>query len=124
MSALTKKRPTEEVSIIVKSGQEPKVFRLSEKNAGPILKLLAPYKEEDSISWEELTDTRMKKHSAPGVALRGARIKEDMSQAELSKKTGIAQYNLSKMENGERPIGKTLAKRLSRVLNIDYRVFL
>ncbi len=51
------------------------------KNAGPILKLLAPYKEEDSISWEELTDTRMKKHSAPGVAHRGARIKENMSQA-------------------------------------------
>jgi len=47
-----------------------------------------------------------------------------MSQGELAKKLGIPQGNLSKMENGKRPIGKAMAKRLSEILNIDYRVFL
>ena len=124
MSALTKKRPTEEVSIMVSSSGEPMVFKLSGKNAKSILKLLAPYQEENSISWDALAATRIKKYSEPGLALRGARVKEGLSQADLSKKTGIAQYNLSKMENGERPIGKSLAKRLSKILNVDYRIFL
>ncbi|MDR3632006.1 MAG: helix-turn-helix transcriptional regulator [Desulfocapsaceae bacterium] len=37
---------------------------------------------------------------------------------------GIPQRHVSEMENGKRPIGKETAKRLSKALHTDYRVFL
>ncbi len=64
------------------------------------------------------------KYSKAGATLQGARVKEGLSQVELAEKLKISQTNLSKMENGKRPIGKNMAKRLSKVLNINYRVFL
>lgn len=60
----------------------------------------------------------------PGTVLAGARIKEDMSQSELSRITVIPQRHISEMENGKRPIGKEMAKRLAKALNISYKVFL
>lgn len=59
-----------------------------------------------------------------GMALRGARTKEDVRQEDLAQRTGIPQRHISEMENGKRPIGKKNAKILSKALNIDYRVFL
>ncbi len=60
----------------------------------------------------------------PGLSLVGARYKEDMTQKELSKLTGIPQGHISQMENGKRPIGITIAKKLGKALNISYKVFL
>jgi hypothetical protein len=37
---------------------------------------------------------------------------------------GKKQNNLSEMENGKRPIGKNMAKRLAEVLHTNYKVFL
>lgn len=79
---------------------------------------------EKTVPADEVFKDLDKKYTRPGVALRGARGKEGMSQGELAKKLGIPQGNLSKMENGKRPIGKAMAKRLADILNIDYRVFL
>jgi len=59
-----------------------------------------------------------------GVAIRGARGKEGLTQKQLAQRTGIAQHHISEMENGKRPIGKDTARRLADALNIDYRVFL
>jgi len=59
-----------------------------------------------------------------GVAIRGARGKEGLTQKQLAELTGIAQHHISEMENGKRPIGKETAKKLAKALNIDYRVFL
>ncbi|QXE90183.1 helix-turn-helix domain-containing protein [Geomonas subterranea] len=59
-----------------------------------------------------------------GVAIRGARGKEGLTQRQLAELTGIAQHHISEMENGKRPIGKETARRLADALNIDYRVFL
>ena len=42
----------------------------------------------------------------------------------LAELTGIPQRHISEMENGKRPIGKEMAKRLGKVLNISYKVFL
>ena len=36
----------------------------------------------------------------------------------------IPQRHISEMENGKRTIGKEMAKRLSKVLHTDYKVFL
>jgi plasmid maintenance system antidote protein VapI len=42
----------------------------------------------------------------------------------MAKKIGVTQGDLSKMEKGERPIGKKLAVRIGKTLSIDYRRFL
>jgi len=58
------------------------------------------------------------------LSLRGARHKEGLSQKELSIITGIAITNISKMENGQRKIGETVAKKLAHALKVKYKVFL
>lgn len=59
-----------------------------------------------------------------GNALRGARYREDVSQRELSRLTGVSVRNISAMENGRRPIGKEMARRFATVLNTDWRLLL
>jgi transcriptional regulator with XRE-family HTH domain len=56
--------------------------------------------------------------------LRAARTKEAMSQLQLAGLTGIPQRHISAMEHGKRTIGKERAKKLAKVLQVDYRLFL
>lgn len=79
---------------------------------------IAPY-VLDPINWKDVYP-----NFHPGQALKGARIKEDLTQAELSKKMAIPQRHISEMENGKRPIGKAMAKRFAEVLNVGYRIML
>lgn len=80
-------------------------------------------KDAASIPWREafpeITDATL-----PGVCLRGARAREVLTQKQLSEKTGIPTRHLSEMENGKRPIGKAMAKRLGEALGVGYKVFL
>ena len=62
--------------------------------------------------------------SLPGVVLAGARGKEGITQRELSRRVGIPQRHISEMERSKRPIGKEMAKKLGKALDIDYRVLL
>ncbi|MCM0081955.1 helix-turn-helix domain-containing protein [Geomonas sp. Red32] len=78
--------------------------------------------EKESYTIEEVSPELSSNSS--GVAVRGARGKEGLTQKQLSALTGIAQHHISEMENGKRPIGKDVAKKLAHALNIDYRVFL
>ena len=58
------------------------------------------------------------------IALRGLRRREGLTQVEMGKLLRIPQGNLSQMENGKRPIGKQIAKRLAELFKTDYRLFL
>ncbi|HNX74567.1 MAG TPA: helix-turn-helix transcriptional regulator [Candidatus Rifleibacterium sp.] len=74
---------------------------------------------DDSIAWEEvLLD------SQPGKILRALRYRDGKSQKWLSEQLGMKQPNVSAMEKGERPIGKSIAKKLGELFNISYKVFL
>jgi len=77
----------------------------------------------DRVPWRDLfpeyTDEEL-----PGVCLSGSRLKEGMTQKELSELTGIPQSHISEMENGKRQIGKKRAKILAKALNVGYKVFL
>jgi len=59
-----------------------------------------------------------------GSAIRGLRLREGLTQEQLAHLLGVKRTNLSEMENGKRPIGKNMAKRLAQVLKTDYKVFL
>lgn len=60
-----------------------------------------------------------------GMALRGARYREGVTQRQLAEKTGIPQRHISELENGKRQMGREWAKKLAAALNVsDYRVFL
>ncbi len=118
-----RKLPTEEIELV---SIGDKTFHIPIEKARAMLVLLKgeEARTELTIPSEEVFKNLDLKYSRPGVALRGARGKEDMSQVELAEKLGVTQSDLSKMEHGKRPIGKKMAKRLSKILDIDYRVFL
>ena len=59
-----------------------------------------------------------------GIAIKGLRYRENLTQDQLSRKLGIKRHHISEMENGKRPIGKEMARRLADALNADYKVFL
>jgi len=62
--------------------------------------------------------------STPGSRLRGARGLREMTQLRLAELIGVNVPNISAMENGKRPIGKAMAKKLGEALGFSYRVFL
>ena len=60
-----------------------------------------------------------------GTVLKGARLREELTQKQLSEKTGIPQRHISEMETGKRQVGRKRAGILAGVLNVsDYRTFL
>ncbi len=60
-----------------------------------------------------------------GLALRGARHREGLTQRALAEATGIPQRHISEMESGKRQIGRERAKKIADALHVtDYRVFL
>ncbi len=73
---------------------------------------------------EELFAELDRKYGKAGALLRGVRARESLTQVEFSKKLGVSQNNLSKMENGKRPIGKIIAKRIEKIFGANYRYFL
>jgi hypothetical protein len=77
----------------------------------------------DSVPWREAYP-ECSEEQLIGKALAGARYREGLTQIQLSELTGIPQRHISEMENGKRPIGKEMAKRLGKALNISYKVFL
>jgi len=117
MRAHMKKHPTETVEL---------------KFIGPVMnmeqaiKFLKPLgfvDASDSVSWRD-SYPECSEAQIIGRALIGARSREGLTQTQLAKLTGIPQRHISEMENGKRPIGKEMAKRLGEALNIGYKTFL
>uniref|UniRef100_A0A7C4RTQ6 XRE family transcriptional regulator n=1 Tax=Desulfatirhabdium butyrativorans TaxID=340467 RepID=A0A7C4RTQ6_9BACT len=77
---------------------------------------------EDGIPWRsafpEFSDNEK------GTLLKGARLREGLTQKQLSEKTGIPQRHISEMETGKRQIGRKRAEILAEALQTDYRMFL
>lgn len=79
---------------------------------------------EKSIPWRDSFKDLIDKYSEGGLALKGSRSKEEVTQKELAQALGISQHHISEMENGKRPIGKEMAKRFAAYFKTDYRIFL
>jgi DNA-binding XRE family transcriptional regulator len=77
----------------------------------------------DAIEWRELFPDFDDAFS-PSIALKGSRKKENLTQKDLAKLTGIPQGHISEMESGKRAIGKEIAVKLGKALNVNYKIFL
>ena len=117
MQAHTKKPPMETVEIRF-LGPIVNMARAIET-----LKPLGFVNALDSVPWREAYP-EYSEEQLIGKALAGARYREGLTQIKLSKMTGIPQRHISEMENGKRPIGKEMAKRLGVALHIGYKAFL
>ena len=74
--------------------------------------------------WKSLFEKELECHSEQGLYLKGLRLREGFTQAELGKLIGVSQNNVSAMEKGSRLIGKTVAQRIAKVFNVNYQRFL
>ena len=75
-------------------------------------------------NWRNLFKKELETHGERGLYLRGLRLREDYTQAELGQLIGTSPNNISAMEHGRRFIGKEIAQRLAKVFKTDYRMFL
>ena len=81
-------------------------------------------KIQKHIPWRQVAKENIEKFTEAGLAVKGARYKAEMTQQELADAIGARAHHISEMEHGKRSIGKEMAHRLSKVLNVNYKVFL
>ena len=87
--------------------------------------MLALVNDEDLIDVSESNwYKKMSSTVKPGDSLRSLRTMRKMKQTELAKKIGVEPRQISDIENGRAPIGKKMAMKISKVLDMDYRLFL
>jgi ribosome-binding protein aMBF1 (putative translation factor) len=119
------KKPLTKVTIL---GAKVESFFVPQEKLKVVTQLLEKHsvKHEESVPWRQVFEKSesFKKYGEVGSMIRGGRTKEELTQQELADKLGITQGDLSKMEHSKRPIGKKMAKKLAKVLRIDYRLFL
>ena len=91
-------------------------------------KLYPSVKVSNDAEAVDITSTawwkKMEATSHIGTVLWTYRDNAEMTLEQLSKRSGIAKSHLSEMENGKRAIGARTAKKLAKVLGVDYRLFL
>lgn len=122
MSERMKKRPIE---VEVKTGDE--IIRFRDVPASKVRALVISLKgyREESIPWREVAKHRIKEAGGESAHMvRVSRERAGLTQVELAEKLRMPQANLSQIETGRRSVGKVMAKRLSKVFSLDYRVFL
>ncbi len=112
----TKARPTESVELR---------FIVPASEADAVRRAVAPFltQETSAMPWREAAGV-LDDGELPGLCVRGGRVKEGLTQAQLAQLVGIPQRHVSEMEHGKRPIGKEMAKRLGAALKVSYKVFL
>ena len=115
----TKKHPTDEMITLR--------LRVRRSNAERIKRYITSIENEEqseSRPWREVFSEMRPDDAIPSAILRGSRVKEELTQVQLSEMTGIPRRHISEMEHGKRPIGKETARKLAKALKCDYRVFL
>ena len=126
MSAHMKKHPTKkDSSRLIYVVDNEKVYAIPKIIAEKYtLDTLEAKAKPDNISAEYFFSDLDNQTTKAATLLRGLRSRENLSQIEFAKRLGITQSNLSKMENGARTIGKSMAKRIATEFDIDYKYFL
>ncbi|NGX41987.1 MAG: hypothetical protein K940chlam7_00261 [Chlamydiae bacterium] len=127
MSARMKKHHTKNetsIPITLIVGKDKRTSYIPEKNRDKLEAFLEKYAEPEDhpVEWKVLANERIEKRKRAGLVLRGMRYRENCTQKELAKKSKVSQDNISKIENGKRPVGEKVAKRLAKALRFDYKL--
>jgi DNA-binding XRE family transcriptional regulator len=77
----------------------------------------------ESVHWRDAFPG-FRDEQLPGVCLKGARVKEGITQKRLAELTGVKLHHISEIENQKRPISKRNAKIFADALNVSYDLFL
>jgi DNA-binding XRE family transcriptional regulator len=118
MSELTKKHLTKHASGIICVLYQGKIYHFPKKVA-------EKYQVEESpISSRVVFAAINKKYTKPGALLKGLRVRENLTQAQMAKQIKVTQSDISQMENGSRSIGRMIARRIEKLFEVDYRAFL
>lgn len=117
-----------EVKVLI-GKQKPRIFLVPNENvesvSARVRELMDRAQEgSDFVPAEKIFPNLADPEKRPGVALRAARLRADLTQVDLAAKIGCEQADISKMESGRILIGKARAKKLGIALGINYRVFL
>lgn len=114
--------------IEVSQGKKRKLYLVSTADAAAVEVILARLDErssdEDYIDSDVLYPHLRDPIKGPAASFHGIRLRHGLTQKQMAEKIGVSQSDVSKMEKGERPVGKTIAMRIGAALGIDYKRFL
>ncbi len=99
---------------------EGKKVKMTKKDKATILSLVdsLKYGENLLIPSEKVLLNSRKNRPRGAIYLKSLRIRKNISQYELFKKTKISVTNISAYENGRRKITESIAKRLAEKLSL------
>lgn len=89
-----------------------------------VINFISTHTKEKTIPASDVLPELADDSLRPAAMLRGARYKARWTQKDLARALDMKQHHVSEMENGKRPIGKAMAKRLAEVFECDYRIFI
>ncbi|MCB9026967.1 MAG: helix-turn-helix transcriptional regulator [Bdellovibrionaceae bacterium] len=96
-----------------------KEFQIPKKEAQAVLALVESIDSLSNTPSEVVFKEIAKNRPKGAVYLRGIRSREDISQKQLEKMTGIPLTNISKYESGTRKITDSVAKKFAKALGIN-----
>lgn len=114
----TKKRPTERLNNMIDLYHGSTLYKIP-KNVAQKYRVT-----EQTVSADSVFAALDKKYTKPGALLKGIRARENLTQVQMAAILGMTQSDVSQMENGARKIGRTIAKRIEKEFDIDYKSFL
>ncbi|OAI49183.1 hypothetical protein AYO45_00350 [Gammaproteobacteria bacterium SCGC AG-212-F23] len=80
--------------------------------------------DEGTVDAEDVFREINEKYTKAGALLRGVRVSEGLTQIEMADLMKVTQSDISQMENGTRKIGRKIAKRIEKLFDTPYRLFL
>jgi antitoxin component HigA of HigAB toxin-antitoxin module len=81
--------------------------------------------ENEAVEWKTSALAKeIKAAKTPGKLVRAYRERAGITLVKLARTIGTKYPNLSAIENDRRVIGLTMARKLGKVLGVDYRKFL
>jgi DNA-binding XRE family transcriptional regulator len=116
------------IRIEIREGGKRKLFLVPKKTATAVATLLKEleksHKTEDFLAAEEVFPSLNDPVRGPATSFHGLRLRLGLTQKEMAEKVGISQSDVSKIEKGERAIGRKLAMRIGQACQTDYKRFL
>ena len=123
--AMKKPHTKKEKRISIRVGDKnTKLYLVPEKKAKAVAAIIAEYENEETIPWREVMADLLEETSQQAIVLKSYRKEKKLSQIKLAEILDVDQSLISKIECGEKEISKSLAKKLGKTFDIDYRVFL